>query len=89
MPRQAKDDPNDHLSALDRSIVGSSKMQIRFEIRDQLDARRVVEILRGFCNRLEHFSDPRAYKEREGLLLMRFERTLVQGRLSSKPKRDL
>ena len=75
----------DHLSPMDRAIVGNAGMQLRFEIRDQLDARRIAEILRIFANRLEILSQPKAYKEREALLLMRFERSTTQARLASKP----
>ncbi len=76
----------DHLSPIDRAIVGNAGMQLRWEIRDQLDARRIAEILRTLANRFEILSQPKAYKEREALMLMRFERGTAQARLASKPR---
>ncbi len=76
----------DHLSPMDRAIVGNAGMQLRFEIRDQIDARRIAEILRTFANRLEILSQPKKYAEREALMLMRFERGNAQARLASKPR---
>jgi len=77
----------DHLSPMDRAIVGSPRMQLRFDIPDQISARDVVIILRTFCNRLEVLSDTRKYSEREALLMMKFERHATQARLMSKWKR--
>jgi hypothetical protein len=41
------------LSPLDQDIVGTMAMQLRWQLTDQLDLRRVAAILRHFANRLD------------------------------------
>jgi hypothetical protein len=75
------------LSPLDADIIGSLSMQLRWQVGDQIDLRRISAILRAFANRLEVISDPRRFDTRAALLLAKYERKLTQDKLASKPKR--
>jgi hypothetical protein len=82
MARIIKD--GDPFSPLDRMLIGDMRLQLRFEVRDQIDLRRIATILREFSNRLEIISDPKRYDQRSAMLMARLERKLTQGRLASK-----
>jgi hypothetical protein len=74
------------LSPLDQDIIGSLAMQLRWQLTDQLDLRRVAAILRHFANRLEIISDPRRFETRTALLMAKLERKMTQDKLASKPR---
>jgi hypothetical protein len=76
----------DHMSELDRAIVGDSAMQLRFRVRDQMDLRRIGVLLRQLGTRFEVLSDPRRHTERGALLSARMERKVTQNALASAPK---